>query len=136
MVKALPFWALRFMTWIGLTSLMLVVLAATPGLAIAGSSATIVTALDAAPASPPERGNPPPPVRDQQQLRSSCSTTFAFTQAVDEQQDDDPVLDVALDVAGWRLVTTRTVARVHSDATGIRATQVVLRARPARGPPV
>jgi hypothetical protein len=130
-VKALPFGtALRVLRCIGLASLMLVVLVATTiGVTgTVGSSVSSVTGV----ASP--RGDLPPLAHEHHQLDSNTQALVAFEQAADEP-DEDPVLDIALDVAGWR-VSTRALERVRSGEAQSRTTQVALRARPARGPPV
>ena len=128
-MKGLPFRAaFQTLRYIGLASLMLVVLAlANHGEAVAGGADAVVTT---------HRGKTPPPAHEEQQLSERGEAIVAFAQTADEQPDEDPVLDIALDVAGWSLVTTRTIERVRSGETCTGATQVVLRARPARGPPV
>ncbi|HVK89467.1 MAG TPA: hypothetical protein VM513_35335 [Kofleriaceae bacterium] len=108
------------MTWIGLASLMLVVFTTT------NHGEALAT----------DRGDTPAPAHERLQHHSSCAAIVAFTQVADDPADEELVLDIALDVAGWHWVITRTSERVHRDEPSTRTTQVVSRARPARGPPV
>jgi hypothetical protein len=132
-VKALPFRAVaRVLKSLGLAALTFIVLAATNQ-----SEATLAGSVSAeAPGVAPLRGNLPPLANEHHQLDSSSAAMFAFEQAADEQPDEDPVLDIALDVAGWCGVSTRAFESVRFGEVASRTTQVVLRARPARGPPV